>query len=318
VTGASAAKLVDASGNPVNNGDTVNLRYFKANDADGSIPEQTAGVGVVYTHPDGTASDSKAVKIHKIDFEVTDTEITAGVTQANESNVLVRLGSDPATSTIRVEPWVKIKLDPSCPRKQACAGNHRVGWLQTVWSNTRMVRYAYTLSSIVVPTPIRDNLPGNPPFPFYWLVKQFTRDNELHTAPHEDSPSQPCPWTDGRLDQQAKDHPSWPDILSHALKRVSFRDEFTSWLVVQNIEWSGHDLPGSFAYQKNFDWSIRLSVDVDTTKPVGSRCKPHSSVPDIEPMSDGKGSREPNLAAPTANGSQTVTSEKAELYDAED
>ena len=162
-------QLVDGAGNPVSTGDTVNLRYFKAEDKDGSIPEHTATVSVTYTRPDGTAKDSKPVKIHKIDFEIKDKNITTGFTITDESAGGVALKGVDGTDTMVTDPKVKVKLDASCPRKTDCAKNHRVGWLQTVSTNERKARYTHTEVSVVVPLPIRDGDPfaGPSPFPFY-------------------------------------------------------------------------------------------------------------------------------------------------------
>ena len=82
---SSGAELVDSSGSPVSTGATVFLRSFKADDATGAIPESAATISVTYTHPNGTATDSKPVKTHKIEFEVTDTTITAGLTETKET-----------------------------------------------------------------------------------------------------------------------------------------------------------------------------------------------------------------------------------------
>jgi hypothetical protein len=295
----AGASLVDGAGSPVSTGDTVFLRGFKADDGTGKIPEQNATVSVKYTHPDGTATDSKPVKIHKIDFVVTDTTITAGLTQANESATGVVLGNSPGVAEMSTDPKVKINLDASCPRKTDCAQNHRVGWLQAVTSHVRSIRYRDSLETVTMPLPIRDIISG--PFPFYDLVNSFAGDGDQQTAHHEDSPSTPADWTDPRAGA-----PVPPPPVNGQLRKIIFKEGFTAWLVVQNIEWSTHDMAGSLAYQKHFDWSLDLTVAVDTTAVVGSKCTPHSSVPTIGAIADGKGSS-PVLTAPTANGSMTVT-----------
>ena len=295
----TGTELVDAAGSPISAGDTVYLRGFSKDDSDGKILEQSASLTVTYTHANGTATDTKPAKIHKIDFEVTDTGITAGVIQANETAGAVSLALAPGVATMATDPKVKIKLDPSCPRKTDCAKNHRVGWLQAVTSHVRSIRFTHSLGTVTMPIPIRDNISG--PFPFYEWVSDFTGDNDTETAHHEDSPSTNSPWIDWRVAA-----PAPPPALNRQLRSVTFNEGFTAWLVVQNIEWKDHDLAGSFAYQKHFDWSLALAVAVDTTQAVGSRCTPASSVPTIAAMSNGKGS-DPELTLPTANGSMTVT-----------
>lgn len=301
------AQIVDSAGAATKAGDTVYLRHFKADDATGKIPEHTANVSVTYTHPSGTASSSKAVKVHKIEFDVTDTAITAGVTQANESGAGVVLGAG-AIATMVTDPKVKIKLDASCPRKTDCAKNHRVGWLQTALTNDRRVRYTHTLITKSYPVPVRDGDPaaGPSPFPFYDAAPDFTADADTQTVHHEDSPQTGGPWTDPRGGA-----PAPPPAKNRQLRKVFLKNGFAAWLVVQNKEWSAHDLTGSFAYQKNFDWSAELNVDVDTSKAVGSRCTPASNPPTISALSNGKGGRSPTLDATSGNELLTITTAAA-------
>lgn len=307
---AGDAQLVDGAGAALNAGATVNLRGFKPDDATGKIPEQTATVRVTYTHPNGTAHAEKPVKIHKIEFDVTETAITAGVTQANEAAARVALGGAPGVDTMVTDPHVKIKLDASCPRTTDCAKNHRVGWLQTVVSNDRRVRFTRTQITVTVPLPLRDGDPaaGPSPFPFYDAAPDFTADGDTQTAHHFDSPDQGAPWTDPRVAA-----PAPPPAKNRQLRNIFFQCGFTAWLVVQNKEWSLHDLKGSFAFQKHFDWSIHLDVAVDTTAAVGSRCAPASAPPTIGPLTDGKGS-DPVITAPVANDvAHATTAAAAEI-----
>jgi hypothetical protein len=298
------AQLVDGAGNPTTTGPTVFLRAFKADDATGNIPAQTAAVGVTYTHPNGTATDSENVPIHKIDFVVTNTAITAGVTQANEAAASVSLGNAPGVATVSTDPQVEIQLDASCPRKAACAANHRVGWLQTVLTNDRKSRYTHTLVEITVVLPIRDQIAG--PFPFYDVVTAFTGDKDKQTAHHEDSPFQRASWTDPRPAA-----PAPPPPKNRQLRSMTFSNGFTAWLVVQNIEWSAHTMNDSFAFLKHFDWSMRLNVAVDTTKAVGSRCTPASNPATVGALQNGKGAGTPELTAPFPNVNHTVTTAAA-------
>lgn len=302
VSGGGAA-LVDGAGATVSTGDTVNLRSFQPDDATGKIPAQNATVSVTYTHSNGTASDSKPVPIHAIDFEVTNDTITAGVTQANENAGGVVLGAG-GTDTMVTDPSVKIKLDPSCPRKADCAKNHRVGWLQTVQSDDRRTRYTHTLIRLNVPMPIRDGDPasGPSPYPFYDAAPDFTADQDTQTAHHFDSPQQGAGWTDPRPGA-----PAPPPAKNQQLRQIFFQDHFTAWLVVQSKEWSKLDPPGSdtfmkssFVFLRHFDWSVHLDVTVDTSQSVGSRCTPASAVPAIGALTVGKGPQ-PNMEKPVPN-----------------
>jgi hypothetical protein len=303
---ATGAELVDGTGAAASTDSSLFLRSFKPDNATGKIPEQNATVNVTYTHPDGTAKDSKPVKVHKIDFKVTDTGITAGVTMANESDDFVKLGASPGVNTMVTDPKVQINLDASCPRKADCAKNHRVGWLQTVISVDRRVRYTHTLvqTTKTKPLPLRDGDPyaGPSPHPFYDAAPDFTGDKNTQTAHHFDSPGLGAGWTDPRPDA-----PAPPPPANQQLRNMYFQIGFHAWLVVQNKEWREHDLPGSFAYQKNFDWSTHLDVSVDTTKAVNSRCTPKSVAPTIGPLGDGKGSNEPSLAKECSNDLNKTT-----------
>ena len=307
---ASGGELVDGFGAAASTGSTVFLRSFKADDATGKIPEQNITVSVTYTHPNGTANDSKPVKIHKIDFVVTDTNITAGVTQANEKATAVKLGNAPGVNTMVTDPKVKINLDPSCPRKSDCAQNHRVGWLQTVISVDRRSRYTHTLvqTTKTQALPLRDGDPyaGPSPHPFYDAAPKFTGDGDTEKAHHFDSPGLGANWTDPRHAA-----PAPPPAVNRQLRNMYFQIGFHAWLVVQNIEWSLHDLPGSFAYQKHFDWSTHLDVAVDTTADVGSRCTPQSVVPTIGAMADGKGPESPSLIQKCSNDLNNTTTTDA-------
>jgi len=307
----SGAQLVDGAGNPISAGPTVFLRGFKADDATGKIPEQTATVGVTYTHPNGSATDSKPVKIHKIDFEVTDTTITAGTTDATETGGFAQLGGQlNSTQTMVTDPKVKIKLDALCPRKTDCATNHRVGWLQTVISVDRRIRYTHTLIQTTKsqPLPLRDGDPfaGPSPHPFYDAAPDFTADNDTQTAHHFDTPGLAGNWTDPRPTA-----PAPPPAKNQQLRQMFFQIGFHAWLVVQNKEWSKHDVPGSFAYQKHFDWDTHLDVTVDTTQPVGSRCSPQTVVPTISAMAEGKGGASPSLMNACSNDLNVTTTTPA-------
>jgi hypothetical protein len=297
------AELVDSSGAPASTGDTLFLRSFRPDDSTGNVPEQNATVGVTYTHPNGTATDSKPVKIHKIDFDVSDSGITAGVTRANEAAANVALGNAGATPTMSTNPKVKIKLDASCPRKAACASNHRAGWLQTMLSDTRVGRYPYSFITFLCPMPIRDALTGTSTKPFYDEPIAFTADQQQITVHHEDSPGiRGVPWTDPQAAA-----PAPPPPTNRQLSQVAAGNSFNAWLVVQNIEWSAHHRNQSFVFVGHFDWSMLLTSAVNTTQAVGSRCTPASVAPTLGGFSRGKGGASPVLTDPIYNTTATVS-----------
>ena len=305
-------ELVNGAGAPTTTGHIVFLRCFKPDDAAGNIPERSATVKVTYTHPKGTATDSKDIKIHKIDFDVTNTAVTGGTTRANETAGGVALGNAPGVATMSTDPSVKIKLDASCPRKPACAANHQVGFLQTVLTNDRRIRYTHTLIQVTVVLPIRDQISG--PAPFYNQsygggvsgLSVFTGDGDTEAVHHEDSPTQSAQWTDPRA-AAASPPPAPPPAKNRKLRQIFFSNGFRVWLVVQNIEWKAHDPVNSFVYLRHYDWSMHLDVTVNVTKAVGSRCTPKSHAPTIGAVGVGKGGSSPTVSAPFPNVNNTVT-----------
>ena len=205
-------------------------------------------------------------------------------------------------------PKIEIRLGASCPRKTLCVQNHRVGWLQTMRTNDRRIRYRHTLITWTAPMPIRDVWEPDslPPFYHHPFVKTFAADRDKQTAHHDDSPSLPASWTDPRPTALAP-----PPNIRRKLRQMFFSHSFTAWLVVQNIEWAAHDVPGSFVYLGNLDWSMHLDVTVDTTKAVGSRCDPRSRKVKAGKLKKGKGGGNPVLSAPFFNTSQILSTAPA-------
>jgi len=301
----SQAELVDGSGDPTSISDAVNLRSFQPDNTTGSIPEIIATVGVTYTHPNGTAQDSKTVKIHKIDFAVANATPSVTNLLGNEDEVQVSIESqDPNSPTVNVDPKVTIKIDASCPRAADCAKNHRAGWIQDVTALDKGLtwRHRMTTASYKVGPPIRDAVAGAE-FPFYSDPIPFSLDieasSDAKTINHSDSPGWGGLWSDPKAADESVDN---------SLQEVRFQQSFTAWLVVQNVEWSQHDMMGSLAFQKNFTWSVNHTVKVDTTKPTGKKCTPHSSTPGLGNVGGGKGSATPSLTDLAANDATIMTS----------
>jgi hypothetical protein len=257
---------------------------------------------VTYTHPTlGTASADEEVIVHKIEFTVTNDAVVGGGTEAFEDAGGVQLGNSGGVATMSTTPDVEIKLDAACPRKSDCAQNHEVGWLQTVLTNTRTWHYSHTDWSLDPNfLPMRDQIGG--PRPWYEPSSQFTGDNDSQAAHFEDSPSQSVPWVDPRAGA-----PAPPPASNRQLTGVEFANGFHAWLVVRNTEWWGHDEAGSFAFQRNFSWSCGLTVAVDTTKAVGSRCAPTSNPATIGALGNGKGGVTPTISASFPNSNHTIT-----------
>lgn len=296
------ASLVDIAGNPTNAGTRVFLLSFRPNNKKGKIPSRRARVSVTYTHPNGTAQATKRIKIHAINFSIRKTKVKRGWTQATENFGGVNLTNSPGKASMATDPQIQILVGNACPRKVDCARNHRVGWLQTVRTNDRRARYRHTRLNVTVPLPIRDAMPPYPPIPFYGPPTQFTGDKNKQTAHHEDSPGQAATWLDPRVPSPANPIP----VGQRQLRRMWFTNSFTGWLVVQNLEWSAHDLNHSFVFLKHFDWRVRLNVQVKMANPVANRVHPRRRRPTIGAVQNGKGPRNPVLTAPIANTSAVV------------
>lgn len=293
---APAADLVDGGGASTRSGATVNLLGFQADTATGNIPAQVAAIGVTYTYTNGqTATANQNVTIHAINFVLSSNSISKSPTTVTESAALLTV-SFGAAATMSTDPQVQIKLDASCPRKADCASNHQVGWLQTVLTFVSDQRYTHTLIHKTPAMPVRDALPGAPQ-PFYSAPTKFTGDGDTEAAHHEDSPGTRASWTDPRGAS-----PAPPPPKNKQLRQVTRTESFTAWLVVQNIEWATHDVPGSLAFVGNFDWSMGITVAVDMSQPAGSWATPKTAQPNVPAtISPGKGGGAPNLAAPVAN-----------------
>lgn len=292
------AELVDAVGNVVSTGATVNLRGFKPDDATGNIPEQTITVTVDYTHPNGVASDTVDVKIHKIDFVVTNDRIVfANPLEVDDRGADVLIGN-PAPATmpaLLVNAEVEIQLDPACPAKTTCAQNHEVGWLQTVIANQREARYSDTLAEQTIPIPIRDELKTNINRPFYdhTMTFVFGADRDLARPGLLDRPNFFMPHTDPRTGTPG------------ALRRMMLSNDFHVWLAVRNKAWWDHDEQNSLLFLRNFTWHCDLTADIDPTKPIGSRCTIVSRDTKPDRYGAGKGGVSPELDPPAAHNSQT-------------
>jgi hypothetical protein len=296
-------QLRDSGGaSPLTTGDRAFLVGYLPDNVNGKIPPKSATVSVTYSVRGGSASASQQVPIHGIDFVVTGNHVDGSIICAKEIDSGVNIGDDGLSNEILIAPFVQIKLGSpdasnACPRKDECAKNHRVGWLQTVTSWDAQGRYKDKVDPVPLPTPIRDGLPKKqdtkPPFALPNTVKIFLHDGDRQAAIHVDSPGAAWAWEEPFL-----------VFFSTELIHASFSASFTSWLVVQNIEWSSHDRDGSFVFLGNFDWSVALDFDVDTTQPVGKKCSKHLApvnVPVPPAFGTGKGSKSPVLGDPTAD-----------------
>ena len=295
---APTADLVDGSNASVRNGANVNLLGFQSDPATGNIPAQMAAIGVTYTYTNGqTATANQNVTIHEIKFVLTNNAINQKPVTVTEAAGFVNITFPAAGgATMSTDPQVEIQLAATCPRKAACAHNHRVGWIQTVLTSVTRLRYTHTLISSTPPLPARDAISGATA-PFYDTTATFTGDHDKQTAHHEDTPGIKAPWTDPRPGS-----PAPPPAINKQLRQVERSMSFTAWLVVQNIEWAAHDIPGSLAFVGHFDWSMGINLAVDTAQAVGSRATPPSQAPVVPAtISAGEGGGAPTLDGQTFN-----------------
>lgn len=298
------AKLVDSSGKPATTDADARLFSFEPDNNSGKIPAQTASVTVTYTHPNGKATASKTVPIHQIDFVVTDTNFKKGVTTVKElqQGVNVRHDADKRIATIEMTPTVEIQLAPNCPRQDACALNHEIGWLQDLTRVDRRIRWTHTLATIVIKTPIRDEVDRNTSAPFYYNSSLFTGNKDKQKVLFRDSPNIGAPWSD----QYRPASPAPPPAINKQLRWVKFYNEFHTWLAVRNNDADNLTTNKGFIYLRNFNWSCGLNFDVDTSKPIGTRCQPRSKPVTLGALANGKGSLTPAFSSDTAGGSQKV------------
>ncbi len=286
---SGTARLTNASGIASTEGDTLFLR--------GITPEQVR-LSVTYTAPAGTANSDKTITIHDINYRVRNFVAARGGFQAIESAAAVQIWNIPGSPAFSLDPRVRIQVDASCPRKAACAGNHRVGWLQVMRTDDREMKYPTTRGWVVCPMPIRDAW-RDTLRPFYDgpSVQTFAGDGDEQTAHHEDSPSFPGPpgasWIDPPADPAGQ------------LETVTLANRFTAWLVVQNIEWAAVSVSESFTYLKNVAWRCALTSTMDHTRPVGSRATPRRQVTAFAD-GEGRGSGTPIFTAPIFNTSANL------------
>jgi hypothetical protein len=287
------ASLTDGRGARLTNGNIVFL--------EGIDPEKVR-VTVRYTVAAGVAQADARIRIHPIDFEVIRFDVVAGMSEAVESANGLQIRQPPGgQDTFAVEAAVKINVDPSCPRRDECARNHRVGWLQTLRANRRVAKYPGSRYQEEVPLPIRDATRADSMPPFYDgdEVYQFLWGTDQLTTRLEDNPETD---TAGWLD----DPSGLPPGSDLKLEHLEMSNEFTAWLVVQNIEWAQRALADSFDYLRNLDWRCGLKASVDHARPIGSRATPRRAAARDLGMGGGRGTHTPKLDAPTAKSALKV------------
>jgi hypothetical protein len=274
---APTADLVTAFRKSTRAGPEVYLWGFNSDPESGNIPEQKADVSVTYTYTDGqTDWDNKHLIIHGINFQVTDDTVDNNSYKAFErrEGIIISAWRGQIMSS---KPTVEIQLD-DCPIPKACAHNHKVGWVQKVTSYMYEADYtSATITTADLPLPLPDR--RNKDDLFVTGSEDFKKNNDKLTAQTADSPGvgnagdkragteTPLPWTDEE-DQSN-------------LQRIQKKMGLTSWLAVQNIEWSKKDPAGCFAFLRHFRWSTVIDAKIDTSKSLGSRATLEPNDPKI-------------------------------------
>jgi hypothetical protein len=290
-SGSGTAQLIDGSGAAATTGDTLFLR--------GIEPEEVT-LEVTYTESGRTATATKTITIHSINYRVRNFTVARGGFQANENAAGVQMWNIPPNPAFSLDPTVRIQVDASCPRKADCAQNHRVGWLQVMRVDNREVQYPSTRFWVDCPMPIRDAWRDTVQ-PFYDgpSVQTFAGDGDTQTAHQEDSPSfpgAPGAWTDPR--------PGAVGDLN--MQSITLEDRFIAWLVVQNIEWARDvAVSSSFTYLKHIAWRCALTSNIDHTQAVGSRASPRRQITAFAD-GEGKGSGNPIFTAPVFNNTANL------------
>jgi len=288
----SNAKLVDGSGEPISEGESLFLRSFESDNTKGNIPERKAKVEVTYTHPDGTAKDSREVPVHSVDFVVTGLTVRSTALEVKPSGFAnVSLESKDGDPTMDVNPTVTLRLG-SCSRKSECAQNYRVGWIQDITKWEKTMRYRYHLVQLLPKEgpPIRDAVEGADD-PFYAETYSFQKDGDFYRVNHSDTPAFGALLEDKR-------HPK-PE--ESPLEQLVYKLDFTAWLVSQNTEVSGQDPERGLLYLRNFTWSVDCTLKVTTDPLAATRYEPRAFTPTIGPVGTGKGARTPSFTKLTAN-----------------
>jgi hypothetical protein len=288
----SNGKLVDGSGKPKDTGEGLYLSSFEPDNTKGRIPELKAKVEVKYTHPDGTASDSKEVTVHSVDFDVTGLTVRRTDLEAKPSGIAnSSIESKEGDPTMDVNPTVTIRLG-SCSRKSECAQSYRVGWIQDITKWEKTMRYRYHLVQLRPKEgpPIRDAVEGAEK-PFYAETYSFQKDGDWYKVNHSDTPSFGALLEDKRHTKPA-DSP---------LEQIGYKLDFTAWLAGQNTEVSGGDPESGLLYLRNFDWSVDCTVKVTTDPLAAPRFEPRVFTPTIGPVGTGQGARTPSFTKTTAN-----------------
>jgi len=292
VEGADVA-FVDESGTPaLPLGPRANLRWFQPSHEIGALLPQIATITVTYSHPNGTATATRNIKVHGVSFETSNLEAKPNPLEVREMPTGVDIGGeDQKVPAMSMNPTITLRIASDCPRKSECARAYRVGFLQTVLSNDRRAEYTHSVRVTDIPVPIRDQLNGTDMAPFYSHAWPFSADNEELTLKHSDTPGTGAAWEDLRPEAP----PPPPGSHNRLLRRILFSNSFHVWIAVQNTEVAEHDPGASFVFVENYAWSFSLDVDVDVGKPIKSRC----TVPDAEvkvgEIGVGAGDLRPNL-----------------------
>jgi len=241
------AHLLDIDGKPSNTDSHLWLLGFWPDDDKDFFPERKVRVSVTYTHDCGTAEATSHLIIHGIKFDVTDVKVIKQPTiffiQGRDFVLGARDSLLPQMDTAP-GPGVTIHLDRRCPRKEDCAKNHRVGWLQTITDFKEEVHYNNKRFHCPVRFPIIDVTSESfrqPPFVL--RVHSFLNDGDTQFAIQTDHPGTKHPFTS-------------QDPTVGNLTTFWFKMKFMDWLVVQNIEWEGRDLKRSFIFLRHFSWGI--------------------------------------------------------------
>ncbi len=316
------------------NGDTVYLRCFKPDNKTGNIPTVITKVRVAYVHGSCTAQDMKTIAFHGVRFNVVDFKIdrSAATTKISFEDGMATLGSDgwrdgghtsidplsiynerEVSTIITAKGKVQILIDKNCPRANDCAKMYQLGWHQTIRKTFSEARYArrimYLPSNPLLP--LRDGAIEHPWFLLEGTLRLFEENEQTLIAEMRDSPG----WVIGLRHHRDGSN----------LRRASHGVEFTTWLLVGNMELVENVgfSENALSYLKNFDWSFRVSL-YSYLKDKKLDYQGSREYPEVSAPFDGKGNRKPCITGKSFDELSKINQDRPaafiplQVYDPED
>jgi uncharacterized protein DUF4157 len=163
------------------------------------------------------------------------------------------------------------------------AADYEIGYIQTMYTNTIESEYEKTFERWEIASlPIRDGF-SKSNVPWYSSKTAVPADGATVSESMSDAPDHSANWDDPRI------------ANPNTLMKTTRENTFVAWLIAR------HRTTGDIVYLRNISWGIDFLVNVDKTKPVGSRASNAGTGMRSPSTGNGKGGSNPNLNAPIAN-----------------